>query len=231
VVKVSLAIGDVLRRKGELERALKLQEEALSAYVKKLGDEHPDVGEAMGMIADTRVALGQYAKAAAGFRRALQIRDAKLGPEHPTVIPLLLGIARAELGRGRGRAAVAPLERAEALREKRGGLATDRADNDFLLARALWDVSRGVERPDLTAAFWAEIIHLCRGAQGRSRIYRKLRKSRADLLAGREAAAERSRQLDLRLCMPEEEGKFEFAILLTVHTMDYLHSGRHRLAI
>jgi hypothetical protein len=46
-----------------------------------------------------------------------------------------------------------------------------------------------------------------------------------------EEMIQRSRQLDLRLCMPEEEAKFEFAILLTVHTMDYLHSGRHRLAI
>jgi hypothetical protein len=46
-----------------------------------------------------------------------------------------------------------------------------------------------------------------------------------------EEMIQRSRQLDLRLCMPEEEAKFEFAILLTVHTMDYLHSGRFRLAL
>jgi hypothetical protein len=46
-----------------------------------------------------------------------------------------------------------------------------------------------------------------------------------------EEMIQRSRQLDLRLCLPEEEAKFEFAILLTVHTMDYLHSGRFRLAL
>lgn len=41
----------------------------------------------------------------------------------------------------------------------------------------------------------------------------------------------RCQALDLRLRQPEEASKHEFAILLTVHTMNYLHSGRHRLAL
>lgn len=41
----------------------------------------------------------------------------------------------------------------------------------------------------------------------------------------------RCRHLDLRLTTSAEETKIEFAVLLTVHTMDYLHSGRYRLAL
>ncbi len=41
----------------------------------------------------------------------------------------------------------------------------------------------------------------------------------------------RSHELGLRLARPEEEAKLEFTILLTVQTMNYLHSGRHRVAL
>jgi len=41
----------------------------------------------------------------------------------------------------------------------------------------------------------------------------------------------RSRQLNLRLAGPEDETKLEFITLLTVQTMNYLASGRHRVAL
>jgi hypothetical protein len=41
----------------------------------------------------------------------------------------------------------------------------------------------------------------------------------------------RCRELNLRLTKPEEEATLEFTILLTVQTMNYLHSGRHRVAL
>jgi hypothetical protein len=41
----------------------------------------------------------------------------------------------------------------------------------------------------------------------------------------------RCRELNLRLAKPEDETRLEFAILLTVQTMNYLHSGRHRVAL
>ena len=41
----------------------------------------------------------------------------------------------------------------------------------------------------------------------------------------------RCRELDLRLATPPEHAKREFAVLLTVQTMNYLHSGRHRVAL
>jgi putative zinc-binding metallo-peptidase len=41
----------------------------------------------------------------------------------------------------------------------------------------------------------------------------------------------RCRQLNLRLAAPPEQARVDFAVLLTVQTMNYLHSGRHRVAL
>jgi len=42
---------------------------------------------------------------------------------------------------------------------------------------------------------------------------------------------ERSRELKLRLAFPEDEARQQFTVLLTVQTMNYLHSGGHRVAL
>jgi putative zinc-binding metallo-peptidase len=42
---------------------------------------------------------------------------------------------------------------------------------------------------------------------------------------------DRCRELKLRLAVPEEQARYEFTVLLTVQTMNYLHSGRHRVAL
>ena len=41
----------------------------------------------------------------------------------------------------------------------------------------------------------------------------------------------RCRELKLRLATPEEQALQEFTVLLTVQVMNYLHSGRHRVAL
>lgn len=41
----------------------------------------------------------------------------------------------------------------------------------------------------------------------------------------------RCRELSLRVTRPEDQVMLEFTILLTVQTMNYLHSGRHRVAL
>ncbi|MBH0205532.1 MAG: hypothetical protein HP498_06900 [Nitrospira sp.] len=41
----------------------------------------------------------------------------------------------------------------------------------------------------------------------------------------------RCRELDLRVPVGEEQAKLDFTILLTVHTMNFLRSGRHRVAL
>ena len=42
---------------------------------------------------------------------------------------------------------------------------------------------------------------------------------------------ERANEMNLRLKRPEAETKLDFTIMLTVQTMNYLHSGRHRVAL
>jgi hypothetical protein len=46
-----------------------------------------------------------------------------------------------------------------------------------------------------------------------------------------EAMAKRANELNLRLTGPEDRAKSDFLVLLTVQTMNYLHSGRHRAAL
>ncbi len=46
-----------------------------------------------------------------------------------------------------------------------------------------------------------------------------------------EAMIRRANELNLRLAAPEEPAKLSFLVLLTVQTMNYLHSGRHRVAL
>ena len=40
---------------------------------------------------------------------------------------------------------------------------------------------------------------------------------------------ERCRELNLRLIHSEEQTKLDFTMMLTVQTMNYMHSGRHRV--
>ena len=40
-----------------------------------------------------------------------------------------------------------------------------------------------------------------------------------------------SKQLKLRLKYPDDRTQLDFTIVLTVQTMNYLHSGRHRVAL
>jgi len=46
-----------------------------------------------------------------------------------------------------------------------------------------------------------------------------------------EKIIERCRELNLRLMEPEDTTKVDFMVFLTVQTMNYLHSGRHRVAL
>jgi hypothetical protein len=46
-----------------------------------------------------------------------------------------------------------------------------------------------------------------------------------------EKIIERCREQNLRLTESEEESKIDFMIFLTVQTMNYLHGGRHRMAV
>lgn len=78
-------------------------------------------------------------------------------------------------------------------------LMTRRSDDKskFSVAQAILDIAQGKDRPDLTPAFYAELLHLFLGLQGRGP-----GKAFSDMhlipsrFENREAAVERSRQLD-----------------------------------
>lgn len=69
-------------------------------------------------------------------------------------------------------------------------------DSGFDLAQALLDVRRGVPRPDLTAGFWAELIHIVKGLFGQALRTTIEEDDFPEELTGRAAALRRSDELD-----------------------------------
>jgi lysine 2,3-aminomutase len=69
----------------------------------------------------------------------------------------------------------------------------------FSMLQGLRDIAAGRSRPDLTPAFFAELLYLLDGLQGReaSPLYDRIDFAGFTRLSGRAAATERSRQLDL----------------------------------
>ncbi len=68
----------------------------------------------------------------------------------------------------------------------------------FSVEQALWDIARGNDRPDLQPGFYAELIHLCKGIEGRvAPLKTEAMEPEATALEGREAAIHRSKELDL----------------------------------
>ncbi|MBN1868361.1 KamA family radical SAM protein [Candidatus Sumerlaeota bacterium] len=66
----------------------------------------------------------------------------------------------------------------------------------FSVMQALWDIAQGVERPDLQPGFYAQMIHLVRGVEGRPAYRVPTDTDEGPDLAGREAGSARSLQLD-----------------------------------
>jgi lysine 2,3-aminomutase len=77
-------------------------------------------------------------------------------------------------------------------------LLTARSDEraDFSNIKALWDLSRGKPRPDLQPGFYAEMIHLALGLEGKAERLQSEIAGTSGPLTGREAAIRRSDELD-----------------------------------
>ncbi len=67
----------------------------------------------------------------------------------------------------------------------------------FSVAQALWDLARGVPRPDLGPGFYAEMIRLAQGIEGRAPHHEPGEVRPREGLSGRAAALARSEELDL----------------------------------
>ncbi|MDM7996955.1 MAG: KamA family radical SAM protein [Acidobacteriota bacterium] len=66
----------------------------------------------------------------------------------------------------------------------------------FSNVQALWDLSRGISRPDLQPGFYAEMIHMALGLRGKAEHLQTENPEQAAAVSGREAAVRRSDELD-----------------------------------
>ena len=66
----------------------------------------------------------------------------------------------------------------------------------FSVAQAIWDIARGVPRTDLLPGFFAEMIHIVRGIQGRAGAMTPTDVDITEKMKGRKAALARSDDLD-----------------------------------
>jgi lysine 2,3-aminomutase len=66
----------------------------------------------------------------------------------------------------------------------------------FSITKAIWDISRGRQRPDLKPGFYAELIHWTRGLEGKADFQFLCKPSENNTPSGREKAIARSDELD-----------------------------------
>ena len=110
--------------------------------------------------------------------------------------------------------------------ERRGRYGTEEPDSYDRDLKLLFSASPEHGRNPSAARFLSRIRKEARRLSGRwTRVNQYMINQVLGDMIGR------CRELNLRLRLPEEESKREFLILLTVQTMNYLHSGRHRLAL
>ncbi len=82
-----------LHARGKYGQAEELYQQALRAWERALGAEHPEVARTLNGLAITCWIQGKYGEAEPLYRRALQIREQALGAEHPEVARTLNGLA------------------------------------------------------------------------------------------------------------------------------------------
>jgi tetratricopeptide (TPR) repeat protein len=80
----------VLKKQGDFDGSRKLLDRALDIRVKRLGADHPDVGNAMNNIAFLELERGRLDEADRWYRKAIPILENKLGADHPRVFDTLL---------------------------------------------------------------------------------------------------------------------------------------------
>jgi tetratricopeptide (TPR) repeat protein len=150
----STSVADVLNNLGIVAFARKQYAPAadyarrsLAIRQKALGPDDADVAMSLDNLGAVLRAQHKYTEAMAAFKRALAIMEKQMGPSHPWLADALGGMGNVYLDEGDAAAARAPLERALALVAKASVRATDRADVQFTLARAL-----GAAQVDLVRA-------------------------------------------------------------------------------
>jgi CHAT domain-containing protein len=117
-------LGNVLYFLGHCREALELQRQATDGFRKTLGEADPRYAACLTNLADTHVALADYAEAEPLYLQSLAILEKARGEQDPTAIDTRKGLARlyetlARMNKGRGDAAAerAARKKAADLRE------------------------------------------------------------------------------------------------------------------
>ena len=100
-------LGQAVMARGDVTRAVAIQERVLGIEERRLGPDHPDVALALHNLGNAHTDAGNNVLAEHELRRALAIRSATLGPEHPDVATTLSDLARVLNRQGRAEDALA----------------------------------------------------------------------------------------------------------------------------
>jgi tetratricopeptide (TPR) repeat protein len=109
-------VAAVLKYRRKYAEAEPLYRDALALRRKRLGETHPDVGEAWGNLAELLHAKGELAEAERAYRMALAIYRATLPPGHIFISGSLMGAGAVLMDQGHATEAEPLLRQALALR-------------------------------------------------------------------------------------------------------------------
>ncbi|HEX6834991.1 MAG TPA: tetratricopeptide repeat protein, partial [Polyangia bacterium] len=159
---------------GKYKDAEKLAERVLATRERLLGADDYEVGEALGELADDKVALGEYGDAVALYRRAIAIIEKAFGGAHPKAGNLHVNLGAALRSSGHLDEAVREYRRADEIIERSLGpdhpmLATvdinygavlleeghdGEAEAQFKRALAIWTKQLGPDHPSTGTAWF-----------------------------------------------------------------------------
>ncbi len=111
-------LGDLYYRRGQAAKAEPFQRQAVEAFTRAVGPDHPALGTAYDNLANTLADLGRYDEAGVAYGKALSIRERTLGLEHPEVAMTLSNAAGVAVQAGKLDEGRRELERALAIDDK-----------------------------------------------------------------------------------------------------------------
>ena len=109
----------------EYTEARRLADERLAMMQRRLGPDHPEVGEAHASIGGLAYEMEDYDVAREHMTASVEILERALGPQHPEIVVALNNLATAEREAGNPESALHKHERALAIVEKAGLQETD----------------------------------------------------------------------------------------------------------
>ena len=136
-------LAELYARRGELEKAIDMTDQARAIYDREYGPDGIMSGRGYNNRCEYLSTLGRHGEALDSCQKALAIWEAALGTDHVWLGYALTGIGVALTGLHRPREALAPLRRALDIRKRREAMAAARAETWFALARARVGRRRG----------------------------------------------------------------------------------------